>query len=118
MKQFAFSFGPKLEYQFLPTSRWNPFLGAVLNIGIENKSFYGTKDSRTIFGILARAGMRYFVLDQLSIDPTIALGGHFGSGSQTPAAAPQAGGRVDRRRRGGALGPVALPGLPTHAVGF
>lgn len=90
LKQFAFSFGPKLDYHFMPTSRWNPFIGAVVNITLESKSFYMTKDSRTIFGVMARGGVRYFVLDQLSIDPTLAIGGHFGSGTQTPGQAPQA----------------------------
>jgi hypothetical protein len=81
-REFAFSIGPKFDYQLAPTSRWNPFIGAIANVSLTSKSYYNTKDSRTIFGVLARAGMRYFVLDQLSIDPTLSVGGHFGSGSQ------------------------------------
>lgn len=87
-RQFAFSIGPKFDYQLIPTSRWNPFIGAVANVTLASKSYYNAKDSRTIFGLLARAGFRYFVLDQLSIDPILSIGAHFGSGSQntdTPA---------------------------------
>jgi hypothetical protein len=81
-REFMFSIGPKLDYQLMPTSRWNPFIGAVANVTLASKSYYNTKDSRTIFGLLARAGLRYFVLDQLSFDPTLSVGAHFGSGSQ------------------------------------
>src|SRR6202012_1394572 len=76
-RQFAFSIGPKFDYQLRPTSRWNPFIGAVANVTLASKSYYNAKDSRTIFGVLARAGFRYFVLDQLSIDPILSIGAHF-----------------------------------------
>jgi hypothetical protein len=81
-KEFMFSIGPKFDYQLAPTSRWNPFVGGVVNLTLASKSYYGVKQSNTLFGILARTGMRYFVIDGLSIDPTIAIGARFGSGSQ------------------------------------
>ncbi|MET0389323.1 MAG: hypothetical protein ABW321_25340 [Polyangiales bacterium] len=87
-REMLFSLGAKFDYQLTPTSRWNPFIGAVANVSLVSKSYYGTKDSRTLFGLLARAGLRYFVLDQLSIDPTVALGAHFGSGSQSVEVTP------------------------------
>jgi hypothetical protein len=40
------------------------------------------KDSKTLFGLALRGGVRVFVLDQLSIDPSVLIGYSFGSGTQ------------------------------------
>lgn len=74
---------PTLDYHFTPTSRWNPFLGISAGVTLDNKSYYKVKDSRLLFGGSLRAGMRYFVLDQLSVDPSIGFGALFGSGTQS-----------------------------------
>jgi hypothetical protein len=82
MSDFAFTVAPKFDYQFSPTSRLNPFIGALASISLQSKKYYGNSDSLTLFGVAARAGLRYFVLDQLSIDPLLTLGFNFGSGKQ------------------------------------
>lgn len=82
MSDFAFTFAPKFDYQFSPASRLNPFIGALASITLQSKKYYGNSDSMTLFGVAARAGLRYFVLDQLSIDPLLSLGFNFGSGKQ------------------------------------
>jgi hypothetical protein len=81
-KDLIFSFAPKFDYQFSPTSRFNPFLGGALNVTYENKTYFGLKDSRMLFGLALRGGLRYFVLDGLSLDPVVSLGYGVGSGTQ------------------------------------
>lgn len=82
MSDFAFTLAPKFDYQFSPTSRLNPFLGALASLTLHSKKLGPTTSSNTLFGIAVRGGLRYFVLDQLSIDPTVTLGFNFGSGTQ------------------------------------
>lgn len=82
MSDFAFTVAPKLDYHFSPSARLNPFIGAIASLTLHNKKYYASQDSRTLFGVGARAGFRYFVLDQLSVDPLVMLGFNFGSGKQ------------------------------------
>lgn len=90
VSSMSFTFAPKLDYQFSPTSRVNPFLGAALSITLNNKRFGPSADSQTLFGGAVRAGVRFFVLDQLSIDPILSLGYRTGSGTQKTDAVPAA----------------------------
>jgi hypothetical protein len=78
---FKFLLGPKLDYQFMPESKLNPFAGAVLGLGLDSRNEYGAKESRTVFTALVRGGVRYFVFDSVSIDPALNLGFTVGSGS-------------------------------------
>lgn len=82
MTDFAFTIAPKFDYQFSPNSRLNPFVGAIASLTLHSKKYVNLEDSRTLFGVGARAGLRYFVLDQLSIDPVATLSFNFGSGTQ------------------------------------
>ena len=82
VSDFMFTLAPKFDYQLTPTSRFNPFIGGMVSLTLHNKKSWPYKDSRTLFGVAARGGIRYFVLDQLSIDPILALGYTFGSGTQ------------------------------------
>ena len=88
MSDFAFTVAPKFDYQFSPSSRVNPFIGAIASLTLHSKKFYATSDSRTLFGVGARAGLRYFILDQLSIDPLVMLGFNFGSAKQKQETVP------------------------------
>jgi hypothetical protein len=88
VNRLSFTFAPKLDYQFSPTSRWNPFLGAALSLTLNNKRFGPATDSMTLFGAAVRGGFRIFILDQLSVDPTVSLGYRTGSGTQTTEAVP------------------------------
>jgi hypothetical protein len=81
---------PKADYQFLPTSKFNPFVGGMLGVEIASLSstppgMPATDDSQTHFTLLARGGVRCFVFDGLSIDPALVLGFRLGSGSTNPA---------------------------------
>jgi opacity protein-like surface antigen len=78
---------PKFDYQFTPTSRLNPFLGGVVSLTMHDKKSGPYTDSRLLFGLGVRGGVRYFVLDQLSFDPSLSLGLNFGSGTQKQDAA-------------------------------
>ena len=82
-RELGITIAPKLDYQIMPSSRWNVFVGAMLGVTLDGKSYLRVKDSRTLFSAMARVGVRYFVLDHLSVDPTLALGGTFGSGTQS-----------------------------------
>jgi hypothetical protein len=86
MSAFSFVFAPKFDYQLSPSSRWNPFIGAVLSVSMDSKKYWTLEDSRTLFGFAARAGLRYFALDQVSFDPTVLLGYAIGSGTQKDSA--------------------------------
>jgi hypothetical protein len=82
VSDFMFALAPKFEYHFLPSSRWNPFIGAVASIAWLSKESGAYSDSRTLFGLAFRGGLRYFALDQLSIDPSLLIGFNTGSGTQ------------------------------------
>jgi hypothetical protein len=88
---FDFWLGPKIDYQFMPTSKFNPFAGAVIAVALDSQNFEGaSKTSLTTFNFLARGGFRYFVLEQLSIDPVFTIGYGFGSGSRENSPSPSA----------------------------
>lgn len=82
VSDFMFTLAPKFDYQLSPTSRFNPFIGGIVSLTLHNKKSWPYKDARTLFGVAARGGIRYFVLEQLSIDPSLSLGYMFGSGTQ------------------------------------
>jgi hypothetical protein len=88
LTDFAFTIAPKFDYQFSPSSRINPFVGAIASLTLHNKKYYGSRDSRTLFGVGVRGGLRFFVLDQLSLDPVVVLGFNFGSGKQKQEVTP------------------------------
>lgn len=88
MNDFSFTVAPKFDYQFSPSARLNPFVGALVSITLHSKKYTTLTNSNTLYGIAARAGLRYFVLDQLSIDPLVTLGLNFGSGKQKIEAMP------------------------------
>ena len=79
---FNFAIGPKFDFHFLPDSRFNPFVGAIFTIGSNSIDWADdTDDSRLVFNLLLRAGARYFLFDQLSVDPSLTFGAVLGSGS-------------------------------------
>jgi hypothetical protein len=89
---FDLLLAPKVDYQFMPTSKINPFVGGML--GVEIASISGTppggmatEDSQTYFTLLARGGVRCFLAEGLSIDPALVLGFRIGSGTTSPGGA-------------------------------
>jgi hypothetical protein len=88
LTDFAFTVAPKFDYQFSPSSRVNPFVGGLVSLTLHNKKHYGNHDSRTLFGVGVRGGLRVFVLEQLSLDPLVMLGFNFGSGKQKQEISP------------------------------
>lgn len=83
--QFTFGLAPKLDYMFLPTSRFRPFLGGA--IGITHQSFkeethdpqsgitrIDTKVSLTGLLLMARVGVRCFLTPGFSLDPALTFG--------------------------------------------
>ncbi|HET8939633.1 MAG TPA: hypothetical protein VFN67_39615 [Polyangiales bacterium] len=82
VSDFMFMLAPKFDYQLSPTSRFNPFVGGIVSLTLHNKKSWPYKDARTLFGVAARGGLRYFVLEQLSIDPSLSVGYMFGSATQ------------------------------------
>jgi hypothetical protein len=76
---FQFQLGPKFDFMFgHGTAR--PFVGAVAIIGYQG-SDSGTEDSTLAFSFLARVGLRAFLAEHFSIDPSLVIGGAFGSGT-------------------------------------
>jgi hypothetical protein len=84
---FDLLLAPKVDYQFMPTSKINPFVGGMLGVELNSASTTpmgattSVKDSTTNFTLLARGGLRCFVFDGLSIDPALVLGFRIGSGT-------------------------------------
>jgi hypothetical protein len=79
---FDFVLMPKGDYQFSPGSKLNPFVGAMLGIGLTSQSAAGLDTSMTMFVMQARVGLRYFLTDSLSVDPALVGGFGVGGGSQ------------------------------------
>jgi hypothetical protein len=81
---FSFLLGPKIDYMFSPTSKLNPFVGAAVAVAINSTNAGDAiKESSTTFNFVARGGIRYFLFEQLSLDPTFQIGAAVGSGTQT-----------------------------------
>ena len=81
--EWGFFLGPKFDYMFLPGDKVQPFIGAILGIGQEHESAGEDGDvesSFTAFQIMGRGGIRAFVTDQFSIDPSLVFGYVTGSG--------------------------------------
>jgi hypothetical protein len=77
------SIGPKVDYMFMPDSKLNPFAGVMLGIAYSSSDIGTATQSQTDFIFMARGGLRWFVFDSLSLDPTLVVGGAIGSGTQT-----------------------------------
>jgi len=69
--------GPKLDFMFSPTSKINPFVGAV--VGLNHLS--GDTESQTMFVLLGRVGFRFFLTEGFSLDPALEGGFAIGGGS-------------------------------------
>lgn len=79
----SFLFGPKLDFQFLPTSKFNPFVGAIVAVAIGSQEDAAMLEtSTTLFNFLLRGGVRVFVDESLSLDPAFVFGFGVGSASQ------------------------------------
>jgi opacity protein-like surface antigen len=83
--EFTFGLAPKLDYMFLPTSRFRPFLGGA--VGLTHQSFkqetydaqsgvtrINTKVSLTGLLLMARVGVRCFLTPGFSLDPALTFG--------------------------------------------
>jgi len=73
---FDLLIGPKAEFHFLPTSKFNPYAGGALAIASHSDDLY----SRLMFNLQIRAGVRCFLTDSLSIDPALVFAFGFGGG--------------------------------------
>lgn len=93
--KFDFVLMPKIDYQFSPTSMFNPFAGAMLGIAISSQdtTVAGVTqgESSTMFVMLARVGLRCFLTPGLSVDPALVVGFGVGGGSQELSGGPQPG---------------------------
>jgi len=85
--EFAFEFGPKLDFMFSPGAKVNPFIGAQVLVRLDSSDPGDT--SITSFLFLARIGLRAFLTDTFSLDPALVAGGGIGSGSAEGAAGDQ-----------------------------
>ena len=84
--EFNFAIGPKFDFHFLPDSKFNPFVSAIVALGSNStKEADDTEESRFLFDLLLRAGVRYFLLEQLSLDPSLTFGAVLGSGTTKAA---------------------------------
>lgn len=69
--------GPKAEFHFLPTSKFNPYAGGAIAIASHSDDLY----SHLMFNLQIRGGVRCFITDSLSIDPSLIFAFAFGGGS-------------------------------------
>jgi hypothetical protein len=79
---FGITLTPKFDYNFLPTSKINPFVGAALGFALSSSDSDGTEVSTTMFVAFARAGLRCFLFEGFSVDPALVFGFGVGGGSQ------------------------------------
>jgi hypothetical protein len=81
---FALAIGPKADYMFMPNSKLNPFVGVMLGIAYSSSEIGSVaSQSQTDFIFMARGGMRWFMFDSVSLDPSVVIGGALGSATQT-----------------------------------
>ncbi len=78
--EWGFFLGPKFDYMFLPGDKVQPFIGAVLGIAHAKETEGDVETSFTAFQIMGRAGVRAFVTNGFSIDPSLAIAYLTGSG--------------------------------------
>ncbi|HKU37102.1 MAG TPA: outer membrane beta-barrel protein [Polyangiales bacterium] len=78
---FDLLIGPKAEYHFTPTSKINPFVGAMLGLYNTSSDDNGLEISQLLFVMQARAGLRCFLAEGFSLDPTFHVGFGLGGGS-------------------------------------
>jgi opacity protein-like surface antigen len=88
---FSLFIGPKLDFMLLPDSMVRPFVGAA--IGLVRQTYSIEQETQnnvttnpanigtTGVGLLARAGVRWFLTPGFSIDPALVFGVNTGSGS-------------------------------------
>ena len=74
---FDLLIGPKAEFHFLPTSKFNPYAGGVIAIASHSDTLF----SHLMFNLQIRGGVRCIITDSLSIDPGILFAFGFGGGS-------------------------------------
>lgn len=83
--EFTFGLAPKIDYMFLPTSRFRPFLGGALGLthqSLKSETHDGqsgvtridTKVSLTGLLLMARVGVRCFLTPGFSLDPALTFG--------------------------------------------
>ncbi|HKP61648.1 MAG TPA: outer membrane beta-barrel protein [Polyangiales bacterium] len=82
ISNFSLTLAPKFDYQFLPTSKFNPFVGGALGFSIGSSTLAARDESITAFVAYARAGVRCFLFDGFSVDPALVFGFGIGGGSQ------------------------------------
>lgn len=90
---FDLFLAPKLDVMFMPDSRVRPFVGGALGLVHYSRSIENTTANNVIWrsydggwtglGLMARAGIRWFLTPGFSIDPAFVFGGSFMSGSTT-----------------------------------
>jgi hypothetical protein len=78
---FDLLIGPKAEFHFLPTSKFNPYAGAVLAVASHSEEQGELSSSYLMFNLQIRGGIRCFITDSLSIDPSLVFAFAFGGGS-------------------------------------
>ena len=78
---FDLLIGPKAEFHFLPTSKFNPYAGGAIAIASHSEEAGGLSFSQLTFNLQIRGGIRCFITDSLSIDPSLVFAFGIGSGS-------------------------------------
>lgn len=80
---FTLALAPKLDYMFMPESRYRPFVGGAIGLSyqsnkteVESGSTTTTTGKSSLTGLLlmARVGVRCFVTPGFSLDPALTLG--------------------------------------------
>jgi hypothetical protein len=80
--EFSLALGPKLDVMFGSGGKVMPFVGALVLVDHQSgDTGDGNESSQTVFSFGARLGLRAFLVESLSLDPSIFVGGHVGSGS-------------------------------------
>jgi hypothetical protein len=94
--RFSLFIGPKVDYMFLPDSMVRPFVGGAVGLvrrththETTNPNNITTTDydiAQTGIGLMARAGIRWFLTPGFSIDPAFMVGlGWTSGGTDVPA---------------------------------
>jgi hypothetical protein len=85
--EFEFTLGPKFEYMFSAGQSVRPFLGAVVAVALAGAEQGSVETSLTGFQLAARGGLRAFLADGLSLDPSLLVGWVTASGDVDVGAA-------------------------------
>ena len=111
--RFSLFIGPKVDYMFLPDSMVRPFVGGAIGLVRRTDTLEQTNQNnvtttnsdlgQTGIGLMARAGIRWFLTPGFSIDPAFMVGLGWTSGS-TGASLGGATRNVDTSANGYTLG--------------